>query len=252
MSNGNTMSNEALTKTHSDYPVLSQGLDEMMLAIDANLQGEAIRPSDLDRIRVPGGGSTTWQIESGLGDEEEAKTIEGVIVHHSLQRAFWATSFEASGGGSQPDCYSVDSITGVGNPGGSCHDCPQAQFGSDGDGQACKQTRVLFILRPEEQLPCVLIVPPSGLANLKRYLLALSKKGRPVHTAVTKLDLVKDKSASGIAFARVKPSLGRFLEKDEAERMAAYAAQMRPYLSRVRVDEVDQAPEAPPADEAYF
>lgn len=200
---------KALTIRES-YPLIADP-ESFTAVVALNLEGETLTPFELDRLRVPAGGSLAWDV-----DGSPEKTIEGIILHQRIIRSYWAESFDHSGGGSPPDCSSPDGRIGIGEPGGDCAACPMAQFGSQGYAQACKQIRVLFLARPGEMLPTVIMVPPSSLQATKKYLLSLASKGRPYTAVVTSLALEKAQSKSGITYSRIVPSMARALEPDEA------------------------------------
>ena len=79
---------------------------------------------DLGQIKVPSGqGPAMWAVPTLEGEDEAVKTIDGVVIATQDIRVYYRTSFEDSGGGVPPDCSSADSVTGQGNPGGSCAEC---------------------------------------------------------------------------------------------------------------------------------
>lgn len=211
------MSNEtkAVTPYIEQYPVLKSA-EDMSAALSENLGGEALSAFDLDQVKIPSGGGTIWQIDS-IDGEENLKAIEGIIVFSNLSRSYWADGIEDGGGGNPPDCYSNDCITGKGDPGGDCGACHLAQFGSSdkGEGQACKQTRQLFLLRPGDMLPTVVSIPPSSLKNAKQFFLRLASKGLPYSSVVTSIALEKAKNNQGIAYAKAVFSVTGKLGADE-------------------------------------
>lgn len=236
-----TKESTAVQVLESTFPVLSQGAEEILAVIDSNLQGEQISPFDLEQIKVPGGGSLSWQLSTG----EEEKTLEGIIVYHKLPRGRWEGSIEDTGGGQPPVCVSEDSITGVGDPGGDCLSCPYAQFGTadKGAGQACKQRRLLFLLREGNLLPAVVSIPPTSLKASKQYMVSLVSRGIPLHAVMTRVTLEKAQNATGIAHARAKFAMGERLTPDHAAQVKAYAESMRGLFGAVRIEHTDAAEE---------
>jgi hypothetical protein len=200
-------------------------------ALKSNLEGETLSPMDLDRISVPAGGSVTWCVPT-LEGEENTPEIVGVIVGVQNCRAYWAGEF--SGGGDPPDCVSEDNVTGVGDPGGTCKFCKFAEFGSDsrGKGQACKQIKRLFVLRPSSMLPLVVNLPPTSLKAATRYLLRLAGNGLKYQAAVTRITLEKTKSGDGIAYGTAVFALAGKLDATQAQSMEEYARAMGPLLHR--------------------
>jgi len=228
---------EELMIIEEQYPALTGGGDVAALVAE-NLDGEDLSPWDLDTIKVPGSGGTAWTVETLTGDET-FKELDVIIVHQKLVRSYWAEGLEESGGGSSPDCFSQDSIAGIGDPGGDCHGCPMAEFGSadKGSGQACKQMRQLFVLRPGSMLPTVVTIPPSSLKNAKKFLLRLASQGSSYRDVVTRLTLEKDKNEAGIVFARVTFAVAEMVPEDIRSRVLSYANGIKPALERPQREE---------------
>lgn len=221
----------ALATVSQQYPALAGG-GERARALQENLGGDKLGLSDLNRIKVPAAGGTAWAVQAPSG-EDHVKAIEGIIVAIERRRAFWA-----SAGVSQtpPDCYSSDCVTGIGRPGGVCDACPMNAFGSakkpdgsPGRGKACKETRLLFLLRPGEILPDVVSVPPGSIRTLRPFLTRLS---RPVRHYVTSLSLAKATNKDGTAFSQVAPSVVRDLSPAEAAVVDQYATGLGAMLKR--------------------
>jgi hypothetical protein len=95
-----------------------------------------------DRVKLPAGGGTAFEIPSADGEDAEmAKDITGVIVYNHPAFAYYHDKY--NGGSNPPDCGSFDGVSGIGNPGGSCHNCPYNKFGSgDGQSKLCKNKRI--------------------------------------------------------------------------------------------------------------
>lgn len=230
----------ALTKIESAYPVLfdPSGLQ----ALDENLGGETFDTFDLDRVKVPSGGSLVWE----MIDEEPSKTLEGIWIYHRLVRAYWNQSIGDGGGGNPPDCVSRDSLFGIGEPGGDCMSCRFAQFGSaeKGTGQACKQMRQVFFLREGTMLPTLLVVPPSSLKSAKQYLFRLANKTASYWSVVTRIKLERTKNKDGIEFGRIVfENLGA-VDPEVLERIKAYRSMIEPRLHQVSVDDPGDTAEA--------
>jgi hypothetical protein len=79
-------------------------------------------------------------------------------------------------------------VVGKGDPGGSCHACRFAEFGSapNGRGQACRLTRNLLFVRAEDRVPLIIVVPPSSYQTVRRFLVRLPV---PHYRAVIRLGL---------------------------------------------------------------
>lgn len=226
-----------------DFAVLNLERDQIQEIIATNLGGQGLTPFDLDRIRIPGAGSTTWVIP-GLEGETESKEIVGVIIHHKPPRGYWKEKF--GGQKNPPDCRSEDGISGIGNPGGLCRKCPMAQYGTAVDqagkpakGQACKEMRFLFMVRETDILPILVCLPPTSLQAVNKYLMRLTSQMVPYYGVVTRLTLEKTKSSSGIDYARVVPAMVGKLNDEQLAKMKTMVVGMRAVFDQVTIEADD-------------
>jgi len=224
----------------SPFVVFKTPVAEIRDAVSANLGDSGMSASDLERIKIPAGGGAAWAIQ-GLDGEEMLKELAGIIVAWRDTRAYWSVPMEQSDGNMPPDCYSLDARTGTGKPGGNCHKCPLAQFGSDdgGPGQACKLVRQLFLIREDNLLPEIVSLPPSSIKPARQYFMRLASKAVPCFSLITKIGLEKTKNAQGIVYSRAAFTSGGRLTPEQAARIKEYAAMLRPFL--------ESAPSAPTA-----
>ena len=229
-----------------DYDIVSAGTDIREVIAD-NLGTQAISTFDLDRVKIPAGGGTMWSVP-GIDGDEDLKELEGVIVFWQDKRAYWKEGLEDSGGGSPPDCLSEDNITGKGDPGGKCDDCPYAEFGSadegTGRGQACKQVRILYLVRPGDLLPLVVALPPTSLRASGKYFLRLASKRVSFYAIETKISLEKAKNIGGITYSRVVFGAGRRLSEDALVKIKQYIADLKPVLEARQLSDKDVEPKA--------
>lgn len=229
-----------------NYAVMQSSPEDIRAILTANVGAGGGSDFDLDRLRVPAGGGRSWEIP-GLAGPEPAKSVEGVIVAGHDARAYWAKGLEASGGGTPPDCSSVDAVYGVGTPGGKCDMCPMAQFGSappkgeaPSRGQACKLSKLLFLVRPTDMLPLVVVVPPSSLKAVKRYMLRLASKMTPIYGVVTALELEQARSRdAGVTYSTIVPRYVGQLEPAAAARLRQYGEDISHAFARMGVDAGD-------------
>lgn len=209
------------------FSLLRLGPKEVSEVMSVNLGGEQLRPFDLDRIKVPLGGLTTWQIPT-LEGEVESKELTGIIVERKSVRSYWAQAFGTGEPNQPPDCHSDDSVMGHGDPGGPCGACPLSKFGPDSERPACRQTRMLFIILPTGTLPLVLSAPPTSLKSIQKYLLRLSSEGLPFYSVVTRFTLLKQTSRSGFPYSMITPNVAARLNPEQVEVMRLYAMQLEP------------------------
>jgi hypothetical protein len=164
------------------------------------------------KIVHQGNASFAYPEESGLPPVRE---FVGVIVHIDPARVWWKKSFSESGGGAMPDCFSRDLL----RPDPACEDpvsktcaaCPNNQWGSDvkpdgslGKGKACRETRRVFVIPSGHVVPYVMLLTPSNLKPLSKYLTSLgdAKVARPQMVA-TKFKSMNVPNADGVKYTEV-------------------------------------------------
>jgi|GEM_PF-659786 hypothetical protein len=223
-----------------------QELNEFQEAWDVNIGSGNVSVADLSRIKVMSG-APLWLIP-GLEGEQTAPKIEGVVVLARDTRAYWKSK---EAGNSPPDCSSKDAITGVAKPGvnlgGECAKCPMAQFGSDGEGQACKQIKQLFMLRGESMLPELVSLPPTSVQPANRFFVKLQASRIPHYAALISIELEKAQNAQGKPYGKAKFTHIRTLTPDEKERALQFRKMCKEIADRVieNATAADAASDAP-------
>lgn len=124
------------------------------------------------RIKIPGGGSLQFEIPSDDPDNPDyEKNLVGVILFHHPNNAYWPEGSEYDDSAT-PLCSSQDGKLGIGEPGGSCAACALNRFGSaaEGNGKACKNMRVLYLLRSGDFMPLQVTLPPTSLKPFREFM----------------------------------------------------------------------------------
>lgn len=234
---GNGESTALVVLDKGNYALAKFTPEQLREAISENFADDELTPNDLDRVRVPSGGGTAWAIPTLEGEEDMVKLIDGVIVHYRPARAYWSQSLDESGGGSPPDCTAPDGKHGVGTPGGTCAVCPLNQFGSadGGRGKACKEMRLLFLLRPDSLLPLVMVLPPTSIKPFKKYLQRLTSAAVPYSKVQTTIGLEKTKNKDNIEYAQATFKVVEKLDDASAAHVAAYADSMKAAFEAVEI-----------------
>ncbi len=225
MKNNELITNEGAFQKLKDFDLSITLSDEL-----AGLSGS------FERIRIPAAGSTVFEIPGDDPDSPEAvKDFSAVILHHHPLYAFYRNKY--TGGSNPPDCGSFDGITGEGNPGGSCDECPYNQFGSgEGSGKACKNRRRVYLLREGEVFPMLLSLPTGSLKDFTRYLMRLLSKGQKSNSVVTRFTLKKAVNASGIAYSQAQFTIARPLSPEELDLIQPLSEQVKAFSTRIGYD----------------
>ena len=226
----------------NDYKALSVPAEQLTKFLIENIGAQGLRPQDLDKIKVPAGGGSSWEVPT-LKGPEPVKVLEGIILHFKDVRAYWKSKDTNN---APPDCSSPDSLIGIGAPGGPCHKCPLAQFGSALDqkgqaakGQACKQMRLLLFLRQETMLPMLVSLPPTSIQHAKKYFLRLVSNGYPFYGVTTQLRLEQAKSGQGKPYSVATLDMGRALEPAELQKVQLIGQAMRDLFAMTSVQDAD-------------
>ncbi len=224
------------------FAIATQG-EKVQAVLEANLGGDKINQFDLDKVTVPSGGGISWEVPSLMGPEAVPE-IEGVIVGWKPVRSLYHTSFQENPG-TPPDCSSDDGITGFGDPlqkgieeRRDCATCPMNQWGSatEGTGKKCAERRLLFILRKNDQIPIMVVVPPTSLKNVKAYFLRLTQNNVPFYGVITGLTLSKVKSKSGITYGQIEFKAKGILTDEDAKMFESYANFFSNVIKQVKFD----------------
>lgn len=226
----------------SEYPLLesSENMRQIMQLIEDNLGAQQFNVLSLPRVKVSRDG--IFQIETASG-METAHKLEGVLTAYRQARIYWGRVYNAQTAKVPPSCTSTDGFTGVGDPGGSCAQCPYSKFksaknpdGSQGAGQACKELRQLLILLPGQTLPHRLDVPPTSIQHFNKYSLNLVYASAPYWGVITKLALEQGPTASGMPITRVNFTLARKLDSEQRALLEPYHQRMAGFLKPMAVE----------------
>ena len=217
-------------KNVETYMALQSDATSVLETIRENIGNDRITDRDLDRITVPLGGGLNWTVPT-LEGEDSAKSLDGIIVHWTAPKAYWQTGMEV-GGNTPPDCSSHDGEIGYGQPGGDCFSCPLNQWGSaeGGNGKACKEKRMLFLLRASDLLPIVIQAPSTSIQPIKKYFLRLANKSLPYWSVITSLSLEKGSNGAGIAYSRISPNSAGPVPEEQRKVLKEYVEAIRPII----------------------
>ena len=226
------------------YAALAMGEEErrdLVAGIREAAGTEGINVWDLERVTLPAGGMTVWEIPGG-GENDHPKSIDGIIVNSTAPRAYWEKSLDDSGGSTPPDCSSEDGVTGHGDPGGDCFECPFNEWGSaeTGEGKACKEKRMLFVLREGSYLPIVVQAPSTSIPAMKSHFMrAVSEYGVPYYFVETQLSLEKVTGAT-FPYSRIVPTIKGKVSRDEKKVLEEYIKAISPAFKAPQAVSVQQ------------
>ncbi len=233
------MNTDLVTLDKAQFPALDP--DNGALAMmQQNLGGEQLTASDFIRIKVPSGEGTQWMIPT-IGGDESTEVIEGVILHSSRRRAYWSNPNPT---GDPPNCASSNCLQGVGEPGGICGQsgqipcCQYNEFGSavNKHGKACKEGRLMFLLRQGNILPNLIMAPPASLKAMRQYLTQLPV---PYWGAITALTLEQTLNRDGVTYSRIIPRMVGKLDDEGAAAVVDCIKQYETIFAGTQLDQTE-------------
>ncbi len=191
--------------------------------IRANLKSQSLTLDLFDIVKSPSGGATVFSVLGLAGDEAE-KELTGIILDYTTPRAYWDTPDPVEG--TPPNCMSQNSI--ISEDGKACARCPFNDFGSkDGESnaKACKESVLLFLLRPDNIIPLLVRVPVASKPRFLKYATRLLSNLTPISSVVTKITLEKATSKAGKPYALFNFEAVNVLSSEEAAHAKVYAQQ---------------------------
>ena len=235
----NTMVNEALAERTafiipkvSDSKFSSAELADDMDGLQLSFQ----------RAKIPGGGVLQFELP---GEDPEnpdyVQTLEGVILFNHSANSYWPAGSEYDDN-TPPQCQSVDGKVGYGDPGGICEACDYNKFGSDpnGGGKACKNMRVLYLLRSGEMMPIQLSLPPTSIRPFTTFVnSAFLLRGRRVCSGLVQIGLRKG-SSNGFTYSVATFKKLRDFEGEDLAQVCAYADSFRDQIKQTLSERASQ------------
>lgn len=235
----NTMVNEALAERTafiipkvSDSKFSSAELADDMDGLQLSFQ----------RAKIPGGGVLQFELP---GEDPEnpdyVQTLEGVILFNHSANSYWPAGSEYDDN-TPPQCQSVDGKVGYGDPGGICEACDYNKFGSDpnGGGKACKNMRVLYLLRSGEMMPIQLSLPPTSIRPYTTFVnSAFLLRGRRVCSGLVQIGLRKG-SSNGFTYSVATFKKLRDFEGEELAQVCSYADSFRDQIKQTLSERASQ------------
>ena len=204
--------------------------------IRENLKHQPLSFQLFDMVKSPSGGSTVFSVP-GLSGEEPEKELTGIILDYTTPRAYWATSDPVEG--MPPTCLSKDSL--ISEDGKACAHCPFNAFGSkDGESnaKACKESVLLFLLRPGSVFPLLVRVPVTSKKLFLKYTTRLVSRLTPLSSVVTKITLEKATSREGKPYALFHFDAVEVLGSEEAEKVREFGRQFMDIVNAAEVEPV--------------
>lgn len=196
------------------------------------------------KIAIAGAGANVFKVtEPGDDEPTSVMDIEGVIIWSHKQNALWLRPMGSTEDKS-PDCFSMDAVIGTVKETGECYRCDGCQYNEygsnpNGPGKACKNMRLLYIMRSGDIFPMVLQLPPTAIRIFDNYRTKVVMDRRRMDSVVTKITLKTQKSQGGIDYSVPVFNMVGALTKEDAMRLADYT---KNFKSAVTAKAANQTP----------
>ncbi|MEY8360219.1 hypothetical protein AALA99_14575 [Anaerotruncus colihominis] len=210
----------AIATVSSGYLALN---NNALNIIRENLKSQPLTLDLFDIVKSPSGGATVFSVPGLSGDDAE-KELTGIILDYTTPRAYWDTPDPVEG--TPPVCLSQNRI--ISHDGKACAHCPYNDFGSkDGESnaKACKESVLLFLLRPNNIIPLLVRVPVTSKPRFLKYATRLLSSLTPISSVVTKVTLEKATSKAGKPYALFNFKAVGTLSPEEAAKAKAFGQQ---------------------------
>ncbi len=122
-----------------------------------------------------------------------------------------------------------------------CAHCPFNDFGSkDGasNAKACKESVLLFLLRPDSIFPLVVRVPVTSKMLFLKYAARLVSRLTPLNSVVTKITLEKASSKAGKPYALYHFQADRVLSSEEAAQAKAFGSRFMEIVNTASLEPI--------------
>ena len=224
-------SDMTLAPMNSGYLALNNNALEI---IRENLKNQPLSYDLFDVVKSPSGGATVFEVP-GLAGAEAEKELVGIILDYTTPRAYWDTPDPVEG--TPPVCMSRDSL--ISQDGKICSRCPFNDFGSkngESNAKACKESVLLFLLRPNSIMPLLVRVPVTSKPRFLRYMTRLVGTLTPLNGVVTKITLEKATSKAGKPYALFNFEAVSVLSPEEAAPARVFAEQFMEIVDAADMD----------------
>lgn len=200
--------------------------------VDAQLEAEAAQVSD----RISAGENKRISTNDKVFTLPDGRILKGpvdfIIVDFTNANMFYDRPYDPNNP-SPPACFAIGKIPGEMVPSdnapdpqsGDCASCWANEFGSRGNGKACKNSRRLAVMLAEDEPGdgdvFTLDVSPTALKAFDAYVNSLSKiQGKAPVQVITEVDFHPEKTFATLIFGNARPNddyADHFQRRGEAE-----------------------------------
>jgi hypothetical protein len=194
--------------------------DQLPANIDAELEAEAagigstIDSSGGSFIKLDQKNGEFFDIPN-LGQSEAPMSV--VIVDYISVNSLYKGKYDPSNI-APPNCWAINKDIGLMVPServedpeaDACNGCPNNEFGSDGNGKACKNTKLLAVLPPgstDDDELAYIRVSPTGLKSFNSFVSGVAARmKKPPVSVIVELNIVASGAGFTLQFGKTIPN----------------------------------------------
>jgi len=205
-----------------------------MSTVDEQLNAEVTNIAD--SISAPSGNKIKTQDKAFAFPDGSIENgpVDFVILDYISQNRYYESAWDPQNP-APPECFATGRVVKEMAPSDNspeaqsenCASCPMNQFGSAGNGKACKNTRLLAVMRadddPNEGEVYTLSVSPTGLKGFDGYVAGVANTFQaPPVKVITAIDFDSNANYAKLTFNNPRPNPDyavHFNRRGEAEPM---------------------------------
>ena len=230
---------ELVTTQETLYPALAGktevSVEDELLAEEMEALGDIRLKFPKIKLGASGNGKLEIPDAESPEDSKSVKELECLIVMAQTSRAFWGEE-----GALVPECASSNGKTSF--DGRQCQACKKCKFTKDAEGNLvrpdCKESRNLFVLTKEHNIPLQFMIPPSGISEYDKFARDLLSSGKPQLGTIVKISVDVAVNKSNQKYNKAKFSTVGRVDAETAKRLMELRKQIVNTISTMTITEM--------------
>ena len=246
------MENMEVSVVTSEYPALAKAetvsVNDALLAEEIEALGDIRLKFPKIKLGASGNGKLEVPDPHSPEDSNSVREFEGLIVMAQTSRACWGEE-----GALVPECASSNGK--VSFDGKQCASCKKCKFRKDENGNLvrpdCKESRNLFLLTKEHNIPLQFMIPPSGIAEYDKFARDLLSSGKSQLGTIVKITVDVAVNKNNQKYNKAKFSTVGRVDDDTIAKLLETRKQIANTLASMSITEMadDNAVELTPVED---
>ena len=221
------------------YPALAGktevSVEDELLAEEMEALGDIRLKFPKIKLGASGNGKLEIPDAESPEDSKSVKELECLIVMAQTSRALWGED-----GALVPECASSNGKTSF--DGRQCGACKKCKFTKDADGNLvrpeCKESRNLYVLTKEHNIPLQFMIPPSGISEYDKFARDLLSSGKSQLGTIVKISVEVATNKANQRYNKAKFSTVGRVDTDTVKRLMELRKQIVNTISTMTITEM--------------